>query len=50
MKHMKRLKHRLATCAFKRNIYLLLGQKWRLADAKLDAAVELDATELHGGR
>jgi hypothetical protein len=34
-----------ATCAFKHNIYLLLGRKWRLIDAKLDNGVELNATE-----
>jgi hypothetical protein len=27
----------LATCVFKRNIYLLLGRKWRLIDAEFDA-------------
>ena len=50
MKHLKHLKNRLATCAFKRNIYLLLERKWRLVDAELDAGVELDATEWCGGR
>ena len=38
MKHLKHLKHRLATCAFKRNIYLLLGRKRRIVDASLTAA------------
>jgi hypothetical protein len=30
---------------FKRNIYLLLGRKWRLVNVELDAGTELDATE-----
>jgi hypothetical protein len=46
MKHLKHLKHRFATCAFKRNIYLLLRRKRRL---ELDGGVELDATEWLGG-
>jgi hypothetical protein len=45
MKHLKHLKHRLATCTFKRNIYLLLGRKWRLVDTELNTGVELDAME-----
>jgi hypothetical protein len=36
------LKQTLATCVFKCNIYLLLGQKWRLVDAELDTGVEVD--------
>jgi hypothetical protein len=45
VKYLKYLKQTLATYAFKRSIYLLLGRKWRLVDAELDAGVELDATE-----
>jgi hypothetical protein len=45
LKYPKHLTQKLATCAFKHNIYLLLQRKWRLVDAELDAGMELDTTE-----
>ena len=48
-KHLKHLKHTIATCAFSVAFACCLDE-WRLVDAELDAGMELEAAEWHGGR
>jgi hypothetical protein len=49
MKHLQHTSETFETdtcnIAFKCNIYLLFGRKWRLVDMELDTGVEFDATE-----